>query len=30
MIHIDVAFPLDGASSERRGMQWLIRTKDSF
>jgi hypothetical protein len=30
MIHLDVAFPLDGDSSERRGVQWLIRTKDSF
>ena len=30
MIHLDVAFPLDGDASERRGVQWLVRTKDSF
>jgi hypothetical protein len=30
MIHLDVAFPLDGESSERRGVQWLVKTKESF
>ena len=30
MIHLDVAFPIDGDASERRGVQWLVRTKDSF
>ncbi|HVR28623.1 MAG TPA: hypothetical protein VMS86_03730 [Thermoanaerobaculia bacterium] len=30
MIHLDVAFPLDGRSGERRGVQWLVTTKESF
>ena len=30
MVHFDVAFPLDGDSSERKSVQWLVRTKESF
>jgi hemolysin activation/secretion protein len=30
MVHLDVALPLDGDRSERRGLQWLVRTQDSF
>ena len=30
MVHLDVAFPIDGDRSERRGVQWLVRTRDTF
>ena len=30
MVHLDVAFPLDGDRRERRGVQWLVTTKESF
>jgi hemolysin activation/secretion protein len=30
MVHLDVAFPLDGDRGERRGVQWLVTTKESF
>jgi len=29
VVHLDLAFPLDGESSIKR-VQWLVRTKASF
>ncbi len=29
MVHLDVAFPLDGPH-DRRGVQWLVTTGETF